>query len=225
MGRGKLRSRCSHLRWQVRPLSRSSRRARWTTGCRARRDGPPSTPRRPSPPGSPPRTSTARWATPRAETISSFVERRLLDPSESVTFWNADAVVVFAADPTLIGTQDRRLRSQISRVLSNGTQTETTDGSVHIFVAVAVGEGDGTPVVAEVIRPDEASSAGRPWIYASIAAGFLAFLALVAAIRTSEPSELSIQRVRRRGTTCAGTARTCCRRRRRSSGRGRRTRT
>ena len=121
----------------------------------------------------------------RAETISSFVERRLLDPSESVTIWNADAVVVFAADPTLIGTQDRRLRSQISRVLSNGTQTETTDGSVHIFVAVAVGEGDGTPVVAEVIRPDEASSAGRPWIYASIAAGFLAFLALVAAIRTS----------------------------------------
>ena len=121
----------------------------------------------------------------RAETISSFVERRLLDPSESVTIWNADAVVVFAADPTLIGTQDRRLRSQISRVLSNGTQTETTDGSVHIFVAVAVGEGDGTPVVAEVIRPDEASSAERPWIYASIAAGFLAFLALVAAIRTS----------------------------------------
>ena len=121
----------------------------------------------------------------RAETISSFVERRLLDPSESVTIWNADAVVAFAADPTLIGTQDRRLRSQISRVLSNGTQTETTDGSVHIFVAVAVGEGDGTPVVAEVIRPDEASSAERPWIYASIAAGFLAFLALVAAIRTS----------------------------------------
>ena len=121
----------------------------------------------------------------RAETISSFVERRLLDPSESVTIWNADAVVVFAADPTLIGTQDRRLRSQISRVLSNGTQTETTDGSVHIFVAVAVGEGDGTPVVAEVIRPDAASSAERPWIYASIAAGFLAFLALVAAIRPS----------------------------------------
>ena len=79
----------------------------------------------------------------RAETLSSFVERRLLDPSESVTIWNADAVVVFAADPTLIGTQDRRLRSQISRVLSNGTQTETTDGSVHIFVAVAVGEGTG----------------------------------------------------------------------------------
>ena len=121
----------------------------------------------------------------RAETISSFVEHRLLDPSESVTIWTADGVVVFAADPTLIGTQDRRLRSQISRVLSNGTQTETTDGSVHTFVAVAVGEGDGTPVVAEVIRPDEASSAGRPWIYASIAAGLLAFLALVAAVRTS----------------------------------------
>ena len=125
----------------------------------------------------------------RAESISSFVEHRLLDPSESVTLWNTDGVVVFAADPTLIGTQDRRLRSQISRVLSNGTQTETTDGSVHTFVAVAVGEGDGTPVVAEVIRPDEATSAGRPWIYASIAAGLLAFLALVAAVRTtSRPS-------------------------------------
>ena len=48
-----------------------------------------------------------------------------------------------------------------------------------------MGEGEGTPVVAEVIRSDEASSAGRPWIYASIAAGFLALLALVAAIRTS----------------------------------------
>ena len=118
----------------------------------------------------------------RAETISSFVEHRLLDPSESVTIWNSD---VFAADPMLIGTQNRRLRSQISRVLSNGTQTEITDGSVHTFVAVAVGDGDGTPVVAEVIRPDEASSAGRPWIYASVAAGLLAFLALVAAIRTS----------------------------------------
>ena len=120
-----------------------------------------------------------------ADAISSFVERRLLDPSESVTIWSADAVVVFAADPTLIGTQDRRLGNQISRVLSNGTQTETTDGSVHTFVAVAVGEGEGTPLVAEVIRSDEASSAGRPWIYASIAAGFLAILALVAAIRTS----------------------------------------
>jgi DNA repair exonuclease SbcCD ATPase subunit len=121
----------------------------------------------------------------RADTISSFVERRLLDPSESVTIWNTAAVVVFAADPTLIGTQDRRLRDQISRVLSNGTQTETADGSVHTFVAVVVGEGEGTPFVAEVIRPDEASSAGRPWIYTSIAAGLLALLALVAAVRTS----------------------------------------
>ena len=131
----------------------------------------------------------------RAETISSFVEHRLLDPSESVTIWDADGVVVFAADPTLIGTQDRRLRSQISRVLSNGTQTETTDGSVHTFVAVAVGEGDGTPVVAEVIRPDEASSAGRPWIYASIAAGLLAFLALRGRRPHLERPELPIQRV------------------------------
>ena len=121
----------------------------------------------------------------RAETISSFVEGGLLDPSESITIWGTDAVIVFAADPTLIGIQDRRLRDQISRVLSNGTQTETTGGSVHTFVAVAAGKDEGSPVVAEVIRPDEASSAGRPWIYASIAAGFLAFLALVAAIRTS----------------------------------------
>ena len=57
---------------------------------------------------------------------------------------------------------------------------------MHTFVAVAVGEGEGTPVVAEVIRADdEIASAGRPWIYASIAAGFLALLALVSAIRTS----------------------------------------
>ena len=121
----------------------------------------------------------------RADTISSFVEGGLLDPSESITIWSTDAVIVFAADPTLIGIQDRRLRYQISRVLSNGTQTETTGGSVHTFVAVAAGKDEGSPIVAEVIRPDEASSAGRPWIYASIAAGFLAFLALVAAIRTS----------------------------------------
>ena len=121
----------------------------------------------------------------RADTISSFVEGGLLNPSESITIWSTDAVIVFAADPTLIGIQDRRLPYQISRVLSNGTQTETTGGSVHTFVAVAAGKDEGSPVVAEVIRPDEASSAGRPWIYASIAAGFLAFLALVAAIRTS----------------------------------------
>jgi chromosome segregation ATPase len=121
----------------------------------------------------------------RADTISSFVEGGLLDPSESITIWSTDAVIVFSADPTLIGIQDRRLRDQISRVLSYGTQTETTGGSVHTFVAVAAGKDEGSPVVAEVIRPDEASSAGRPWIYASIAAGFLAFLALVAAIRTS----------------------------------------
>jgi chromosome segregation ATPase len=119
----------------------------------------------------------------RADEISSFVEQRLLDPSESVTIWSTDAVVVFAADPSLIGTQDGRLSAQISRALSNRTQTETSDGSVHAFVAVVVGEG--TRLVAEVIRPDEASSAGRPWIYASIAAGLLAFLALVGAIRTS----------------------------------------
>jgi hypothetical protein len=119
----------------------------------------------------------------RADEISSFVEHRLLDPSESVTIWSTDAVVVFAADPTLIGTQDPRLGAQISRALSNRTQTETSDGSVHAFVPVVVGEG--TRLVAEVIRPDEASSAGRPWIYASIAAGLLAFLALVGAIRTS----------------------------------------
>jgi chromosome segregation ATPase len=121
----------------------------------------------------------------RADAISSFVEGGLLDPSESITIWSTDAVIVFAADPTLIGIQDQRLRDQISRVLSNGTQTETTGGSVHTFVAVAAGKDEGSPVVAEVIRPDEASTAGRPWIYASIAAGFLAFLALVAAIRTS----------------------------------------
>jgi uncharacterized protein (DUF3084 family) len=124
----------------------------------------------------------------RADTISSFVEGGLLDPGESITIWSTDAVIVFAADPTLIGIQDRGLRDQISRVLSNGTQTETTGGFVHTFVAVAAGKDEGSPVVAEVVRPDEASSAGRPWIYASIAAGFLgflAFLALVAAIRTS----------------------------------------
>jgi DNA repair exonuclease SbcCD ATPase subunit len=121
----------------------------------------------------------------RADTISSFVEGGLLDPSESITIWSADAVIVYAADPTLIGIQDGRLRYQISRVLSNGTQTQTTGRSVHTFVAVAAGTDEGSPVVAEVIRPDETSSAGRPWIYASIAAGFLAFLALVAAIRTS----------------------------------------
>lgn len=40
----------------------------------------------------------------RADTISSFVQRRLLDASESVTIWNPEAVVVFAADRTLIGT-------------------------------------------------------------------------------------------------------------------------
>ena len=121
----------------------------------------------------------------RADAISSFVEGGLLDPSESITIWSTDAVIVFAADPTLIGIQDQRLRDQISRVLSDGTQTETTGSSVHTFVAVAAGKDEGSPVVAEVIRPDEASTAGRPWIYASIAAGFLAFLALVAAIRTS----------------------------------------
>jgi peptidoglycan hydrolase CwlO-like protein len=121
----------------------------------------------------------------RAGTISSFLERRLLDPSESVTIWSADAVIVFAADPALIGTQDRGLLTRISRVLSDGTQTETAGGSVHTFVAVAVGEGEGRPVVAEVIRPEEASPAGHPWIYASIAAAFLALLVLVAAVRTS----------------------------------------
>ena len=121
----------------------------------------------------------------RAGTISSFVERRLLDPSESVTIWSADSVVVFAADPALIGTEDRGLLTQISHVLSDGTQTETAGGSVHTFVAVVVGEGEGRPVVAEVIRPDEASPAGHPWIYASIAAAFLALLVLVAAVRTS----------------------------------------
>ncbi len=125
----------------------------------------------------------------RADEISSFVEQRLLDPSESVTIWSTDAVVVFAADPSLIGTQDGRLSAQISRALSNGTQTETRDGSLHAFVAVVVSEG--TRLVAEVIRPDEASSAGRPWIYASIAAGLLAFLALLGAIRTSSGRETS----------------------------------
>ena len=125
-------------------------------------------------------------AATRAETILSFLERRLLEPSESVTIWNPDAVVVFAEDKTLIGTQDRRLRTRISRVLSNGTQTDVTDGSLHTFVPVPVGEGEGTLVMAEVIRPDdEVSSAGRPWIYASVACGLLAFLALAAALRRS----------------------------------------
>ena len=121
----------------------------------------------------------------RTETISSFVDRRLLDPSESVTIWSTSGVIVYAADPNLIGTQDRRLRDRFSRVLSSGTETETSGGSVHTFVAVVVGQGEGTPLVAEVIRPDESSSAGQPWIYASIAAGLLACLAVVAAIRTS----------------------------------------
>jgi chromosome segregation ATPase len=128
----------------------------------------------------------------RAGTISSVVEGRLLDPSESVTIWSTGGVVVYAADPTVIGTQDGRVRDQISRVFSNGTQTETTDGSVHTFVAVRVGEGEGEAFVAEVTRPEEASSAGQPWIYASIAAGLLAFLALVAAVRvTGRPSHRS----------------------------------
>jgi len=49
----------------------------------------------------------------RADEISSFVEQRLLDPSESVTIWSTDAVVVFAADPCLIGTQNGQLSAQI----------------------------------------------------------------------------------------------------------------
>ena len=60
----------------------------------------------------------------RAETLTSFVERRLLDGDESITIWNADAVVVYASDASLIGTQDRRFRAGIERALSNGTRSE-----------------------------------------------------------------------------------------------------
>lgn len=124
-------------------------------------------------------------ASTRAASITSVLERRLLEPSESVTIWNADAVVVYAEDQSLIGTQDRRLRDRISRVLANGTQTEVADGSLHTFVPVPIGEGEGTLVLAEVIRPDdELASAGRPWIYASVASVLLALLAFAAALRT-----------------------------------------
>ena len=75
-----------------------------------------------------------RWGATRAESISSFLERRLLEPNKSVTIWNSEPVVV-------------------------------------------------TLVNAEVIRPDdEVSSAGRPWIYASVASGLLALLAFAAAL-------------------------------------------
>jgi hypothetical protein len=122
----------------------------------------------------------------RAASITSFLERQLPEPSTSVTIWNADAVVVYAEDQSLIGTQDRRLRNRISRVLANGTQTEVADGSLHTFVPVPVGEGQGTLVVAEVIRADdELASAGRPWISASVASVLMALLAFAIALRTS----------------------------------------
>jgi hypothetical protein len=128
----------------------------------------------------------------RAETIASYVERRLLDGEESVTVWNEDAVVVFAGDASLIGTQDRRFRAQIEKALEDGTRSEVTNGSLHTLVPLTVGESDKPVVVAEVIQPNDAiASAGRPWIYAAVACGLLAFLALFAAIRVQGGSYAS----------------------------------
>ena len=160
----------------------------------------------------------------RTETISSFVDRRLLDPSESVTIWSTDGVVVYAADPNLIGTQDRRLRDRFSRVLSSGTQTETTDGSVRTFVAVVVGEGDGTPLVAESSARTRHSSDGQPWIYASIAAAASSPLSRWRRHPHVEPWT-AISSGSAASTTCAGSARTCLQAQGRLGGRGRRRRT
>jgi len=74
------------------------------------------------------------------------------------------------------------VRTRISPVPSNGTQTDVTDGSLQTIVPVPVGKREGTLVMAEVIRPDEVSSAGRSWIYASVASGLLALLAFAAAL-------------------------------------------
>ena len=101
----------------------------------------------------------------RAETITSYVERRLLEGEESVTVWNQDAVVVFAGDASLIGTQDRRFRAQVDRALEDGTRSEVTNGSLHTLVPLPIGESDKPVVVAEVIQPNDAIASALSLIH------------------------------------------------------------
>ncbi|HJS27061.1 MAG TPA: hypothetical protein VJ913_08055, partial [Actinomycetota bacterium] len=145
-----------------------------------------------------------------AESIAAYVHRRYLEPAETVMVWREDAVVVFADDASLIGTQDRQERDRISRVLSDGTSTQETSDSLHVFAPAPVGEDGSARVVAEIVRPiAELAGAGRPWLYGSIAAGLAALLLLAVALRggggvgaapgfaNSGPRELRAQRIER----------------------------
>jgi chromosome segregation ATPase len=122
----------------------------------------------------------------RTTALTTFVERRVFvnEATESVKVWNTDAVVVFADEQALQGTENRDLRSKLSRILELGTRTEVVSGLLHVFVPVPVGEDGGPSVVVELTRPyGQIASAGQPWLFVTVAAGLLAVLALVVAIR------------------------------------------
>ena len=51
-----------------------------------------------------------------AASVSAYVHRRFLEADQTVMVWNEDAVVVFADEVSLIGTQDRQEQDRIARV-------------------------------------------------------------------------------------------------------------
>src|SRR5688500_10923520 len=122
----------------------------------------------------------------RSDSLTSFIERRVFvnEATESVKVWNSEAVIVFADEQDLQDTQNRDLRSKLARILESGTRTEVAAGLLHVLVAVPVGEDGGPSVVVELTRPyGQIASAGQPWFFVTVAAGLLAVLALVVAVR------------------------------------------
>jgi hypothetical protein len=74
----------------------------------------------------------------RTNSLITFVERRVFvnEATESVKVWNPEAVVVFADEQALQGTENRDLRSKLARILEAGTRTEVVAGLLHVFVPV-----------------------------------------------------------------------------------------
>ena len=71
-----------------------------------------------------------------AASVSAYVHRRFLEADQTVMVWDEEAVVVFADEGALIGTQDRQERDRIARVLTDGTRTQQTESSLHVFAPV-----------------------------------------------------------------------------------------
>jgi hypothetical protein len=135
----------------------------------------------------------------RAETLGAAIERSItsVGPVSEVRIYSSGGRILYAPDPTIVGTRPSYVRDRVSDVASGSAQSWVRRGLLQTHVPIWLTPG-GTVVVAEMSQPigPIAAEANRPWhrTAVALAALLLGTLALaVTAARVPAPTPIPVK--------------------------------